>query len=129
MLNEDKVILMTKLASYEKREGKENMAVCKYFRGDYISWNLLKSVLVATVTFFMGFGVYVLYFIEDLLENIYEIDYMLLATNIVSVYVLVVVGYCVLSYIVCNYRYSKARKGIRRYHNNLKKLNSMYRHG
>lgn len=129
MLNKDKVILMTKLASYEKGEGKENMAVCKFFRGDYISWNLLKSVMVATITFFMGFGIYILYFLEELIENIYEIDYLLLAKNTISIYVLVVIAYCVLSYIVCNYRYSKARKGIRRYNNNLKKLNIMYRQG
>ena len=32
MLNEERIILMTKLASYEKREGKESMAIGRYFR-------------------------------------------------------------------------------------------------
>lgn len=126
MLNEEKVILMTKLASYEKREGKENMAIGRYFRGDYISLNLLKAVLVATVSFFIGFAVYLLYNIEELLENIYEIDFFALARNAISCYVVFVVAYCCISYIVSVFRYAKARKGIRRYYHNLKKLNAMY---
>lgn len=126
MLNEEKVILMTKLASYEKREGKENMLISRYFRGDYVSLNLLKAVLVSTISFFLGFAVYLLYNIEELLENIYEIDFLLFAKNAISFYVIFVVAYCCLSYIVSVCRFAKARKGIRRYYHNLKKLNSMY---
>mgnify|MGYP000572594832 CR=1 FL=1 len=36
MINEDKVILMTKLAAYEQHEKKKNMAVGNYFRSDYM---------------------------------------------------------------------------------------------
>ena len=35
MLNEEKVILMTQMASYEENEGKKNMAIGRYFRSDY----------------------------------------------------------------------------------------------
>ena len=49
MINEEKVILMTRLASYEKREGKNNMAIGKYFRGDFVSLHLLKAVIAATI--------------------------------------------------------------------------------
>ena len=87
MLNEEKVILMTKLASYEKREGKANMSVSSYFRGDYISLHLLKAVIVSTISYFIGFGLYWLYYIEDLLENMYEIDFMLLEKKKKKIYV------------------------------------------
>lgn len=127
MLNEDKVILMTKLASYEKNEGKSNMAVSRYFRGDYISLNLLKAVVIGTVVFFIGFALYILYFIEDLLENIYEMDFLLFAKNTITIYVAFVVIYCCLSYIVSTYRYARAKKAVRRYQHNLKKLSAMYR--
>ena len=36
MLNEERVILMTKLAAYEQNEGMNMVAVGKYFRSDYI---------------------------------------------------------------------------------------------
>ena len=119
MLNEEKVILMTRLASYEKREGKNNMAIGKYFRGDFISLHLLKAVIVATICYFIGFGLYLLYFIEELLAKIYEIDFILFAKNAISIYVIFVVVYCCLSYVVFTYRFVKARKGIRRYYHNL----------
>jgi hypothetical protein len=127
MLNEEKVILMTKLASYEKREGKGNMAIGKYFRGDFISLHLLKAVLVATICYFIGFGLYLLYFVEELMAKIYEIDFMVFAKNAISIYVIFVVIYCCLSYVVFTYRFVKAKKGIRRYYHNLKKLSSMSR--
>ena len=45
MLNEEKIILMTQMASYEENEGKKNMAIGRYFRSDYIAIQVLKSVL------------------------------------------------------------------------------------
>ena len=127
MLNEEKVILMTRLASYEKREGKGDMAIGKYFRGDFISLHLLKAVLVATICYFIGFGLYLLYFVEELMAKIYEIDFIVFAKNAISIYVIFVVIYCCLSYVVFTYRFVKAKKGIRRYYHNLKKLSSMSR--
>ena len=45
MLNEDRIILMTKLASYENGEGRKNVAIGNYFRSDYIGIQTAKSVL------------------------------------------------------------------------------------
>ena len=44
MLNEEKVILMTQMASYEENEGKKNMAIGRYFRSDYIAIQEVHSV-------------------------------------------------------------------------------------
>ena len=51
MLNEEKVILMTQMASYEENEGKKNMAIGRYFRSDYIAIQVLKSILCATIAY------------------------------------------------------------------------------
>ena len=127
MLNEERIILMTKLASYEKNEGKKSMAIGKYFRGDYIALNLLKSLISATIAFFIGLGLYLLYNMEELLAELYNMDFVFFAKNIISTYVIFVIAYCCLTYIIFTYRYMKAKKSIRRYYNNLKKLNAMYR--
>jgi len=127
MLNEEKIVLMTKLASYEKREGKESMAIGRYFRGDYVSLHLLKSVILATIAYAVGVGIYLLYNIEDLLEQIYSLDFAYMARNFISIYVIFVVAYCCLTYIVFTHRYIKAKKSIRRYQHNLKKLSAMSR--
>ena len=49
MVNEDKVKLMTRLASYESGEGKKDIAILNYFRGDYIGFQVLKSIISATI--------------------------------------------------------------------------------
>ena len=42
MLNEERIILMTKLASYESGEGKKNAAIGGYFRSDYIGMQVVR---------------------------------------------------------------------------------------
>ena len=88
MINEERIVLMTKLASYEKGEGKQSMAVGKYFRGDYISLHLLKTVISGTLAYLLCFGVYLLYYFEDIMANLYNMDFALFARNIIYYYVI-----------------------------------------
>lgn len=69
MLNEERVILMTKMASYEEGEGKRNMSLGRYFRGDYISIQLLRAFFSSTIAYLLGFGLYVLYDFETRLRT------------------------------------------------------------
>ena len=72
MLNEDRIILMTRLASYESGEGKKNAAIGGYFRSDYIGMQVVKSVIYATIAFFILFGLYILYDFEVFMAEIYK---------------------------------------------------------
>ena len=38
MLDEERICIMTRMASYEAGEGKEDMPVKQYYRKDYISY-------------------------------------------------------------------------------------------
>lgn len=55
MLNEERIRLMTKMASYEANEGKKNVSIGSYFRGDYIGLQVIKSVISGTIGFFYYF--------------------------------------------------------------------------
>lgn len=127
MLNEERVILMTKMASYEGGEGKKSMALGRYFRGDYISLKLLRAFISGTIAYLLGFGLYILYDFEMLLADIYKMDLLVFARNVVIWYAVFVVGYCVLTYVVYAYQYSKAKKSLKCYYHNLKKLDNLYR--
>lgn len=127
MLNEERVILMTKMASYEMGEGKKSMALGRYFRGDYISLQLLRAFFCSTIAYLLGFGLYVLYDFETLIADIYKMDLLVFAQNIIKWYAVFVVGYCIATYAVCTYRYAKAKKSLKLYYHNLKKLDSLYR--
>ena len=126
MLNEERIVLMTKLAAYEAGEGKKNTAIGKYFRSDYIGVQVIKSVLSATIAFAIGFGLYVLYDFEHLMMDIYKMDLFIFAKNVLMIYFAVVAVYAVLTYIIYTYRYSKAKKSLKNYYGNLKKLSALY---
>ena len=65
---------MTKMAAYENRQGKKDMPINSYFRGDYISFQVLKSALYATVGFALAVAMYILYDIEGFLTDFYKMD-------------------------------------------------------
>lgn len=126
MLNEERIILMTKLASYESGEGKKNTAIGSYFRSDYIGMQVVKSIISATIAFFILFALYVLYDFETFMLEVYKMDLFDFAKNILILYGVFVIGFAVLTYVLYTYRYSKVKKNLKNYYNNLKKLASMY---
>ena len=124
MLNEERVILMTKLASYEQKKGKKNIRISKYIRSDYLVMQMLKTLLCTTIAYALLAGLYLLYHFEELTENLYQMDLIGFVKQIVMLYGVFVVVTCVITYIVYSYRYTAARKSLKEYMNRLKKLNA-----
>lgn len=127
MLNEKRIILMTKMASYEANEGKKNVAIGSYFRSDYIGWQVLKSIISATIAFVVVFGMYIFYDFEVFMMDIYKMDLLAFAKQVLTMYLWTVGIYAVISYVVYTVRYSRAIKSLRVYHMNLRRLTEMYR--
>lgn len=126
MLNEERVILMTKLAAYEQSEGRKMVAVGKYFRSDYIGIQVLKSIIGSTVAYAIIFVLYILYDLENFMNDIYKMDLFVFAKNVLVYYAVFVVAFAVITFFVYSYRYTKAKQSTRTYYMNLKKLASMY---
>lgn len=126
MLNKERIILMTQMASYEENEGKKNVSTMNFFRGDYLWFQILKSVICATIAFGIIFGMYIFYDFEVFMMDIYKMDLMQFGKSILIKYLLVVGVYSVISYAVYAYRYARARRSIKLYTNNLHKLSGMY---
>ena len=127
MLNEERVVLMTKMASYEAREGKKNLAIGSFFRNDYIGWQVLKSIISATIAFVVVFAMYIFYDFEVFMTEIYKMDLLEFAKNVLFFYLGTIGVYAVISYLVYTVRYSRARKSLRTYYMNLNKLSAMYK--
>ena len=126
MINEDKVILMTKLAAFEQHEKKKNTAIGNYFRSDYMGLQMMKSVIYGTIAYLLIFGLYVLYDLEVFMQDIYKMDVLAFGKQVLIRYVIFVCAYVLVTYLVHSFRYKHARKNLRVYYNNLKKLRAMY---
>lgn len=86
MINEDKVILMTKMAAYESDKGKKDITILNYFRGDYIGFQVLKAVIAATISFFLVFAVYIFYNFETFMQDIYKMDLLSFGKSVIILY-------------------------------------------
>lgn len=126
MLNEERIILMARMSSYEKGAGRKNIKIGNYFRGDYAAVQILKSVVCATIAFVVIFALYILYNMETLLQDIYTMDLIDFAKSILFRYGTTVIGYGVLTYAVSSWRYAAAKRSLKNYYHNLKKLSSLY---
>lgn len=126
MLNEERVKLMTKMASYEANEGKRNVSIGSYFRGDYIGLQVMKAIIGATVAFIIVFALFILYDFEVFMADIYKMDLMEFARQVIIYYLVFVLIYAGIAYIVYMIRYGEAKKSLKIYFNNLKKLSYLY---
>lgn len=127
MINEDKVILMTKLASYEANEGKKYLAIGRYFRSDYISLQLLKALISGTLAFGILAGLSVLYDLEAFMKNFYQTaDVIELIKDMGIVYLITIGIYMLIAYVLAAYQYNRSRQSLKTYYGNLKKLSKTY---
>lgn len=127
MLNEERVILMTRMASYEgSAEGKQNMKIGHYFRSDYLALQLLKSLASATIAFAVVFALYIFYDFEVFMQNLYEIDLIAFIKKVILYYGIITGVYLAATYAVCTYRYAKAKRSLKSCYHNLKRLNFLY---
>ncbi len=129
MINDErkkKIRLMTRIAIYEKTEGKKNEPVARYFRSDYIGLKILGAIISATLVFLTVIGLYVVCNSETLLADFYRIDLLEEARKLILYYIGFVVVYVSIVAVVFFAKYNKAVKYKRIFSRNLKKLLSHY---
>lgn len=126
MINEEKVILMTKASLYENKEKKRNLKIMKYFRHDYISIQLLAGWFFATLCFILGAVLWGACHMEYLMENLHKMDIQGLGLMVMALYVVIMVVYLGILYGVYSYRYSCAKRSVGGYMQTLQKISDIY---
>lgn len=126
MVNEEKVILMTRMAAFAAHEGKKDTKINEYFRSDYIGFELVKSAISGTIIFVILFAVYLVSNFESIIGSLFSADMASCGRIILGCYLVVVVGYCAVSYIIYSRRYAEMRNKMKKYYNDLRKLRKMY---
>jgi uncharacterized membrane protein (Fun14 family) len=126
MLNFKKIRLMTKLAVYEKKDGKEDIYLSKYYKTDYVRFQVLKSIITATIGYGLIIGLIAFYKMEYLIKNAVVLDYKTLGTYILGFYLMTITIYGLGSMILYSMKYDASRKKLSRYFKLLKILEKLY---
>lgn len=125
MINEEKVKLMTKIASYESRVGKKDIEAMSYFRGDYISFNTFLILLGVSVSL-------IFFFLADLGEKLFgnldrfvEIDFLGQGIEYFTVWLVFMVIYGSFCGVLYRNRYRASQRRIEHYIKWLKEVRKM----
>ncbi len=126
MISKEKVRQMTKLAAFEEREGKSCHKMTQFFRKDYVSMEMIKSFLTGTIAFAVIVGIWAVYRMEELMNEINKMDIPAFGIQLLMKYLVFMALYLLATYIIYNIRYSKGRRKIRQFYNGLKKISHLY---
>ncbi|MBR1865906.1 MAG: hypothetical protein IJ801_05305 [Lachnospiraceae bacterium] len=122
MVREEDVKLMSRIAIYEKRQGRSEIPVNSFYKGDYVRLNALKNVVSATITFVLTATITIAYKLDYILANVLKLDYKRLGMILLAVYAVWVCVYWLIARVLYAKRYEDARPNILIYNHRLKKL-------
>ena len=127
MLNEEKVKIMTKLAIYEKNEGKDAIKNNKYYKSDYVSIMLINTIITITFAYILGLVIVAIYKMDYFLENLVKINLMNLGMKVLAIYLIILIIYIVIAYIIYSMKYLKIIELNKKYSEDLKELYLVYK--
>lgn len=126
MVNEERLQYMIKMAVFDTDEGKECKPMTQYARKDYVSMKLLGSFVYGTIGFLILLAMWAVYSSEQLMNEINTTNIQGFLISIAIRYVVFMAIYLAVTYAVYNQRYTRGRKRVKKYYNNLKKLSQIY---
>ena len=126
MINEERVRLMTRMAAYEQGELRNHRPIVGFFRSDYISLQLVKTVISTTIAYAVLVGLYIMYDFELFMKEIYQMDLLQFIKAMIILYLIMLGVFMLITYVVSLYRYNLSLQSTRLYYANLKKLSQLY---
>lgn len=126
MLNENKIKMMTKMAIYEKNDGRQMIKNSRYFKGDYVAFGVLRTLIATTFAYIIMVILYVLCNLEKLVADINSLDYAAVGKRLGIYYILMLIVYTIIAAMVYAYQYNHSRKGLKKYFSRLNKLERFY---
>ena len=126
MIQQDKLKLMTQLAMYEKKKGKEDFSIYSYQRDDYVRFQGIKTLVAATAAFLILIGFVLIWNIDTVIGHFDTYDYKKVGFLLLAAYLVFLIFYLNISRNRSRERYQAARPRVRRYHRNIRKREELY---
>ena len=126
MVNEERLRHMIKMASFDAKHGKACKPMIQYSRSDYVSLQMIRSFIAGSIAFALLVGLWALYSMDALMQMINSMDIPAFIVSIVIKYVIFMLIYLMATYLVSQVKYTTGRRKVKKYYNNVKKVNKIY---
>lgn len=126
MLDNNKIKLMTKLAIYEKNEGQEDIKLSKYYKTDYIRYQIIKSIVSVTVSYLLILLMVAFYKSEYLIQEAVKLNYKVIGLKVLGIYLILLTIYIFGSIALYSFKFDSSKKRLFKYRKNLKRLRQFY---
>ncbi len=130
MLDENKIAMMTRIAQIEEGGDTLDLKICSYYRLDYITIHILISLIWTTIAYVIVAAGWCMYDFSNLVLLLKDMD-MIMDYIYGLLWLLggVWIAMAVISGVVYNYKYSKAKERYKQYLKDVSQLNKYYKRG
>lgn len=123
MLNNEKIILMTKLSLYEQKNHKKEIKSSRYFKGDYMSLKMLSSFVCITIGYLLCLVLWFMYSSDKVISTLTTTGKLIaLVVVLILIYIVATVAYMIFSYAFYSHKFRNIRKNLKEYNGDLKTL-------
>lgn len=126
MVNEKKVRLMTRMAMYEEKAGREDLKITAYSKKDYVGFQTTITVLWITAGYLLVAGIGIFAFIDELFGALSFSALLVFAGVVFALYLAIVISYGIGSAKFYRKKYDRARKRTKIFNHDLTRLSRMY---
>ncbi len=126
MLNEKRVKHMVKLAMYENKDGVEEFKTSGFYKKDYISYNMLWSIIWMTIAYLIVLLLVVIAQMEMILDALSLKLIIQMVCNCAGLYVVLLLIYIPLSRRFYRKKHARAYHHVKNFKEGLEILEEMY---
>lgn len=126
MLNERRIASMTKMSIYSKGKNKKDLDICEYYKYDYITLNILISLLWVALIYagFVAIGcvLNIQYVLDLLIEDLLFSFLMKIGLGLLVIWI----SFGIICFTLYKKQYENAQVNTQKYYKELYKLNRLY---
>ena len=126
MLNEKRVKHMVKLAMYENKNGAEDFKASAYFKKDYISFNMLWSIIWMTIAYLIVAALFIISKLDTIVTDMSLKVAVTMVAGAVGAYVALLVIFIALSRYFYKKKHARSYHRVKRFKKGLEILQDMY---
>ncbi len=126
MLNEERVKQMVKLASYESRDGVEEVKISMYEKNDYVRFQRTMAAIWVTIGYILAIALLAVVYIPKFIEDITVPKVIITLCAVVIIYIVILIECLVISSRYYLKKYVTARRNVKQFVRDLDLLDKMY---